>query len=284
MIFRFNLLFLLLWLFLSCDYIDPVNAFFSSSPNSRFEDGKNRPDPLPPEYIDTSNFKFLVISDTHYYKKQPRYFGRMKAFIKQKDVDFIVHLGDITQSGRKKQFDLFSEDFFSLHMPLYPVIGNHDLYNDGYNHFLDFFGKTNYFLSIGEATLIFLDTANGCLGNLQKIWFEQILEADKDRMVFVFAHIGPDGGGVQKPTEMPYPEDVYYFYHINERWGTDIFSAGHLHMYIDNTVRGCRYITLNNLEEDSRSAFLVKVSGNSYSTEILSGTMSPESFDSELEE
>jgi predicted phosphodiesterase len=75
-------------------------------------------------------------------------------------VDFVVHLGDITESGTEREFNWTAAIMDSLSCPLYPVVGNHDNFqSDHKQNWKDFAGmdSTNYFFDYFGIHFLVID-------------------------------------------------------------------------------------------------------------------------------
>jgi 3',5'-cyclic AMP phosphodiesterase CpdA len=117
----------------------------------------------------------------------------METAVKEK-VAAVVMAGDLT-TGNKEDFD----EFFK-HMPskdslnYFPILGNHDLYFDGWKSFQALFGTSSYFFVVktpaGNDLYICLDTGGGTLGDKQLAWLKKLLESDRKnyRYCSIFTH------------------------------------------------------------------------------------------------
>ena len=68
-----------------------------------------------------------VVADTHVGRRRDHYFRRAVADINDRDVDAVVHLGDLSGDGAPSEFDRFDEIAETLDPPLHVVPGNHDV-------------------------------------------------------------------------------------------------------------------------------------------------------------
>ena len=126
---------------LSCDYVDIGGLFYSSSVEDRFNERDSYKNFFPP-LVDETNYSFVVISDTHYYKEKFDYIKYIESKRVEWGVSFIVITGDIGQNGSRESLNLFLEDAKNSTIPIYPVIGNHDIYFGGYDTYKEMIGRT----------------------------------------------------------------------------------------------------------------------------------------------
>jgi hypothetical protein len=84
--------------------------------------------------------RFAFITDTHIgcdadgWHMQPRYLGRddgmydgLAQWLRDRDVAFVVHGGDVVDQGTQPQIDRACQLFSRLRVPVYACLGNHDL-------------------------------------------------------------------------------------------------------------------------------------------------------------
>ena len=193
----------ILFLFItSCEYLDLCSIANSDTIDFRFNENKNYSSHPNPIISNPENFSFLVVSDTHYYKEKFGYGKRLDKLRQDYNADFLIINGDISQSGLEKQFNLFLDDMKDYNGIIYPVLGNHDVYNNGNKVFGKLLGQFIYSLEIGNTKLIFLDTATGTFGKKQKDWYEKELSTNKQ--IIVFTHYNFITGTVQEWTSVSY--------------------------------------------------------------------------------
>lgn len=160
-----------------------------------------------------SEYSILVITDLHY----GAHFGsdKERAFLdwlrkrfesgdEKKIPRFIVNLGDTADGGHRSEFSDYAafagrikklaEDCgIDGNYKVYSVLGNHDLYNNGVEHYEDLcypYISSYYFdidVDAGGFGFYFLDTANGTLGLNQLEDLKSRLMLDP-RPKIVFTH------------------------------------------------------------------------------------------------
>ena len=108
---RIKKLSIILFLFItSCEYLDLCSIVNSETIDFRFDDNKKYSKHPNPTINDSENFSFLIVSDTHYYKKSFGYGKRLDKLRQDYNAAFLIVNGDISQSGLEKQFNLFLDD------------------------------------------------------------------------------------------------------------------------------------------------------------------------------
>ena len=142
---------------------------------------------------------FLIVTDLHFGGKKSRQESLFFNSIKNRKIDFIFILGDLVDTGFEDNYEE-SESFVKKikskllqpDIPFYVLLGNHDLYQDGYDYWKELSFSTNkdasyfYFKTPinSEKTKFrswyFLDTASGILGYNQLNNFKELVEKDKN--------------------------------------------------------------------------------------------------------
>ena len=258
----------ILFLFItSCEYLDLCSIANSDTIDFRFNENKNYSSHPNPIISNPENFSFLVVSDTHYYKEKFGYGKRLDKLRQDYNADFLIVNGDISQSGLEKQFNLFLDDMKDYNGIIYPVLGNHDVYNNGNKVFGKLLGQFIYSLEIGNTKLIFLDTATGTFGKKQKDWYEKELSTNKQ--IIVFTHYNFITGTIQEWTSVSYTEDEYYFFNINEKYNVKYVISGHLHQNNEGEIRNVPYKTVTTLKNEKNAVLLVSINKTEITTTLL---------------
>ena len=202
-LFRILLPILLCFAALGCR-VDMGGLFGSSDLDKRLKEKNNftflntvggTTVPLGDEY------SFIVITDTHIEGGDAHGLENIKTVIEDNpQIRFAAFCGDITQTGAEQDINKFIDIARSLSIPVYPVIGNHDIYFGNWSVWKKLIGSTSYRVNGDSAALFILDSANGFLGKEQLDWLENELKSKNGR-VFVFSHhnlfVSPAGGAQQ---------------------------------------------------------------------------------------
>jgi 3',5'-cyclic AMP phosphodiesterase CpdA len=199
----------------------------------------------------TAPYTFIVLSDTHIEGGNTRGLEGITEVVQAEGAAFVVITGDITQDGRRGDLERFVELGESLRslsppVPLYPVIGNHDIYFGNWSVWRDLIGSTIYRIDSPDTTLLILDSANANFGSEQLDWLEDQLQSVKKHS-FVFTHANL------------FTESITDFEMLTDtrerarmlsmlRGRCDVVFAGHVHRRIVRNAGGVWYIT----QEDFR--------------------------------
>lgn len=231
----------LLFIILTACSIDIFGLFQSKSDvDTRFKESKSL-SPISNITIIDTNFSFIVVADSHIYKGTNRNLDRLKNSITADD-KFVLLAGDLTQCGDNEDYAALIKYLKALGIPYYPVIGNHDVYFDGWNNSKKYLGRNCYTLAAGNIRLIALDSANGTLGREQRIWLENTLINKTEKYCVVFTHFemfSASAANIQQYTDI---EEIYYLMHLFEQNNVNYVFMGHSHRYDSREVNGVRYV------------------------------------------
>jgi len=118
-------------------------------------------------------YHFVAIGDSENGNKT---YTRLLQNIVDHKPDFVIHLGDMVSSGQEDQWNSFFEMSEILHVPFFPVAGNHDVGSspEGEETYRNQFrlpeGKTYYSFRAGECLFIALDSEKGSGRILEDQW------------------------------------------------------------------------------------------------------------------
>ena len=154
--------------------------------------------------------------------------------------------------------------FDEIRLPFYPVVGNHDITHNGWALWSNIFHSSFYdvYVIVDNEPLtfdhfIFIDTANGTLGEEQVKLIEQGVLNGKNytengylcRFTFVFSHTN-----IFRPSSLQFAstfarEETFFLLEQFRKWDTDIVFCGHVHKWDEQEVGITHYITLDSMSE-----------------------------------
>jgi len=192
-------------------------------------------------------YSFIVVTDTHIRGDDGRGLDRLERVIDD-DVKFVIILGDITQTGSQTEIERFIDIAGNFGVPVFPVIGNHDVFFGNWPAWEGLIGSTVYRVNIGDDALLVLDSANAFFGARQLDWLENELRDSRGR-VFVFTHVSMFTRGTLHfdPRERARVVSM-----LDGR--VDAVFMGHSHLRHVVQVGGVHYVTLEDFK--GNSAFL----------------------------
>ncbi|MFA6169494.1 MAG: metallophosphoesterase [Candidatus Margulisiibacteriota bacterium] len=163
---------------------------------------------------------------------------------RDKELDFVVNLGDFTVYGKKAEYQAFLKKTALLKIPIRYVQGNHDGVAGGWRNFEKLIGPAYYAFDHDDCRFIVLNNSfRESFDRGQFNWLKSQLAAAKGKKIFVFMH---------KPVFDP--SEIYKDYVMSGRAVTEeltgLFSkykvryvfAGHIHGYAKSERDGVVYI------------------------------------------
>jgi predicted phosphodiesterase len=166
--------------------VEPVNQRFAQSM------AWNKIHPAREIVVQTASYSILTIADSHVGGTK-----NLDSFFKiaeKSPASAVVMAGDLT-AGTKEDYDIFESHLpFQDSLPILPIIGNHDLFNNCWEEFYKRFGSSSYLFTVktpeGTDLFICLDTGSGTLGSKQLEWMTFVLQTMRPeyRHCIVFTH------------------------------------------------------------------------------------------------
>ncbi len=170
-------------------------------------------------------FKIALIADSHTYyddlKQQVNYINT------RQDIDFVIHLGDITLSAINREFNWFSDIINEINVPVITLIGNHDCLANGYEIYKEMFGPSNFEFAYNGVKFVMLDDVvwEKHVEDPDFEWFTKAITNDNHyRHVIPFAHIPP------WDDQFSYGNELFYNY-LLEQQDISLSVHGHGHSY-----------------------------------------------------
>jgi 3',5'-cyclic-AMP phosphodiesterase len=100
-------------------------------------------------------FTIALISDSHYH------FNNLKDALDDIDsrpsVRFIIVIGDVTENGLQKEYEIFHTIMSGSVKPWLTVVGNHDHLSNGGTIYQQMFGELNYSFTFGKTKFVIWD-------------------------------------------------------------------------------------------------------------------------------
>lgn len=204
----------------------------------------------------------LLITDVHfgndhYSVHQDAFFKSLEEYKAEHSspsdpqILFCIALGDIADHGRAAEFDRY-EAFqkritTEAGLPVYNVVGNHDLYNSGWKLWEKacFPHKSAYYFETKNFEWYFVDTANGTLGRPQFYDLKEKVQSSS-RPKFIFTHYPLYGNAIQ------------YFSLSNPRERAELISLcaqNNVKMYCSGHYHRGAYYDYGRFEEFALKAF-----------------------------
>lgn len=154
---RLRLLFLLILgtLFISCDEVFDVHPY---DVNFKGETGINlkQIDVIEKRFKDRDKLTVAFISDTHgWYSHSCDEIDNLN---NRDDIDFVIHCGDLTDSGLTMEYKRARDLLGRLQVPYVALIGNHDFLGTGAQSYEVMFGDMDFSFIAGRIKFVCLNT------------------------------------------------------------------------------------------------------------------------------
>lgn len=210
---------------------------------------------LQPPGNSAGTIRFITIGDTHMVSdknavQDQRVIKAVNYINARNDVDFVVEMGDVVDSGSDANYVTAKSILSKLNKPLYLVNGNHDFYGpDNGANFNRYFGTPEHLNNINGYQLIFVGMKGG--GGTFK-WSFDFNSADKNKPTIIFNH-GPVQPAINKPTCGSSWGDSVHKYACGMITETDKFTDllgfydGHVHLETIQTIKNTLYVSQDNL-------------------------------------
>jgi 3',5'-cyclic AMP phosphodiesterase CpdA len=190
-----------------------------------------------------ASFQFAVLGDSGSGQLSQHLVARQ---IEKQRVDFLLHTGDVVYFEGKDQdyaanFYLPFKDLIAR-VPIFPVLGNHDLETANGQPWLDNFvlpgDERSYSFSYGNAFFVALDSHRANINSAR--WLEAQL-AKTDRLWrFAFCHVPPLSNHKNRRN---HADAIRLWLPLFEKYKVDVVFSGHDHMYTRFKPRnGVQYI------------------------------------------
>lgn len=220
----------------------------------------NATKPFKQLFIEQENYQIIVAADVHIGTTEN--FSILIDNALQPGITALVLAGDIT-SGKEEDYNKLIDLLPSnTQLPSFLMVGNHELYFDGWEHFYRFFGSSVYYFSIETPTrkdlYICLDSGGGTLGESQLGWLKRQLKdvrGDYDLCV-VLTHNNFFRNRFTNSTT-PNTEEVLLLMDWFERYKVNMVVMGHDHVRAENKLGNTLYLTLDALKDGVSNASYV---------------------------
>ena len=105
---------------------------------------------------DKDTLKIAFISDTH--GRYSDFKDEVADINRRRDINFVVHCGDITDTGTTKEYNWARSIFDRLNVPYVALIGNHDFLGTGDQVYHVMFGDNDFSFIAGRVKFVCLNT------------------------------------------------------------------------------------------------------------------------------
>jgi hypothetical protein len=158
--------------------------------------------------------------------------------------------GDIT-SGDPKGYDILKSELDEKNdATAFLILGNHDLFYNGWDNYYRYFGSSTYSFTVksGNTTDLYicLDSGNGTIGSRQLDWLSDLLkkERNNNRFCVIFSHVNFFRNR-HTISANPLVDEVRVLLDLFYRNSVDMVITGHDHHRSEEYFGKTHYITLD---------------------------------------
>ena len=212
---------------------------------------------LPEVDAGSDTYTFLVAGDSHLGGAEN--LSVMLDYSISSGATAVCVAGDLS-SGREEDM-LRADSLFNAYpgVTRFLIPGNHDLYFDGWEHYLRLYGPSVYTISIQAGTeqdlFLFLDSGTGTHGRSQLAWLKETLAAERElhRYAMIITHNNFFRNRFTGSTN-PLNEEVLALLNIFTEHNVDLVIQGHDHKRYETTLGNTLYITMDALKDGDKNA------------------------------
>ena len=171
----------------------------------------------------------------------------------------VLMVGDLT-TGNPEDYATFDQNMPDPDsIAIFPMIGNHDLYFNGWLEYYPLFGSTTYYFTIstpqGRDLFICLDSGSGTLGSDQLEWLKDILGNERPgyRYCIISTHCNLFRPRHTSSTN-PVVEELYVLLDLFARHRVNMVITGHDHEKNADVLGNTTHIILDALKDDYEQA------------------------------
>ncbi len=162
----------------------------------------------------------------------------------------LVIVGDIT-TGLKEDYKIFDKELAEKNsIPAFLILGNHDLFFNGWDTYYSYFGSSTYDFTVktnnASDLYICLDSGNGTIGSRQLEWLKDELEKKRkdNRFCIIFTHVNFFREH-HTFSASPLVDELHILIDLFYRYSIDMVIMGHDHRRSEELFGRTHYITLD---------------------------------------
>jgi 3',5'-cyclic AMP phosphodiesterase CpdA len=218
-----------------------------------------------------SSFSFSAMGYTHIGSSGGTVMQRALQQSKSDGDAFAVVAGDLTNTGIDSELATWRTQVAAVALPVFPAIGNHDIFFGGWNRYKSIIGRSIYSFDAGDVHFTVLDSANGTFGEDQLHWLEDDLRATRKPLKAIMMHFPIYIGEFSSLYKISSDEEVTIFKSLMYKYGVQLVISGHYHGHGESVVGGTKYLVTGQcnsiLDIANRTGYVkITVSGGAFHT------------------
>lgn len=257
----------------SCNHLDIKGLIIKTSDGveKRFEQSMQINKTNGTDFVDVeSDYMFYVCADPHIDETSVNLSRFHDSLCNDSSASFGVALGDCIdlRDNLPAYLDAleYSEEKHEFDLQTFHVLGNHDIFFNGWQDFKSLVGPSVYWFeaifSNGKDLYVVLDTATGTLGRKQTEWFHSFLSEKREdyRHCFILTHTNffyTDNSQVSSGN-MAIDESMALIDFLGKQRVTLVLQ-GHDHHREDLIFDNVRYTIVGTIKDESDAPEYLKV-------------------------
>jgi predicted phosphodiesterase len=194
--------------------------------------------------VSSGVFTFSFVGDIHLGGSDT---GRLRTVLQaaQDNGDaFVIFLGDMVDKGERADFDTFKAQVreFGFENKAIYVIGNHDVFGEGWDAYKKIMGPSHFDLTVGNCRFLVLDSADGMVGEEQTQWLEETLKQRSSAHTLVLSHYMPLVPGQRTYLRLSNEIEAIHLMKMISRLGVEAWLGGHYHSYAQEKIDNVTYL------------------------------------------
>jgi predicted phosphodiesterase len=172
--------------------------------------------------------------------------------------------GDIT-SGDPKGYDIFKHEIDEKNAaPCFLILGNHDLFFNGWDKYYEYFGSSTYSFTVKTSDAsdlyICLDSGNGTIGSRQLDWLSSLLKKERKnhRFCIIFSHVNFFREH-HTFSANPLVDELHVLMDLIYRNSIDMVIMGHDHRRSEEYFGKTHYLTLDAFYDGYKEASYLRL-------------------------
>ena len=260
----------------SCNSLDIKGIFMPTGDGveKRFEQSEQISGDLYAGSIDAQqSYIFYAATDPHIDQTHKNLDIFFDAFRNDSEASFGVILGDYTDKRDNLHKYLEATDFdpsrHSYDHKLFHILGNHDIFFNGWEDYRDMIGPSVYWFEVvfpeGKDLYITLDTATGSLGSRQTKWLKSFLTGNRHnyRHCIILTHTNFFYTDTSQASSGNLPiEESLALIDFFGKQNVTLVLQGHDHFREDLTYDNVRYTIIGTIQDESEAPEYLKASVN----------------------
>ncbi|MBI3295396.1 MAG: metallophosphoesterase [Deltaproteobacteria bacterium] len=192
---------------------------------------------------DKEHFSFAVVGDLHIGRQITTRLDTILTEAKNEGDDFLVLLGDIIDKGVEADFVAVTNSVKNAGMEgrVFYVVGNHDVFDSGWDHYQRYFGPNRYTFKAGNSQFLVIDTADGTVGTEQFNWIRSQMNGAPAN-TFIASHYLPVVPSQQTYLKLSNTREALRLMKMASDLGVRGWLGGHYHSFLTGRVGNVDYV------------------------------------------